>query len=285
MLLEPLAFLLGRLLEQLCARLERARFGNPGIAAAFGIGEWHGTLKNRMMVGRVSPLRPAHTRLFQRTLRLPVPLLDRQDFSQAVATGFESESSGRSHRQNSFVGRTGAAARGAGRTFSSSLAGTGKTRTHAGANCGHCRRRQSRLAATSGHASSRRISHAALRARLIAAETTSHRKLDRQRRRLHAVSRSADRNCSAHLPSTAARYGALCAMASLAHVHCPKRKEMQGEILWTAGPWRSSGDWWEQEGWSRDEWDIAVQAESGIALYRLVRDLLERQVDCGRNYD
>ena len=30
----------------------------------------------------------------------------------------------------------------------------------------------------------------------------------------------------------------------------------------------------EHEGWARDEWDIAVQCESSIALYRLVRDRL-----------
>jgi protein ImuB len=59
-----------------------------------------------------------------------------------------------------------------------------------------------------------------------------------------------------------------------AYINCPKNKEMQGEILWAAGPWRSSGDWWEREGWARDEWDIAVQGEAGIALYRLVRDRL-----------
>jgi protein ImuB len=68
-----------------------------------------------------------------------------------------------------------------------------------------------------------------------------------------------------------------------AHITCPKRKELQGEILWRAGPWRSSGDWWEQDGWSRDEWDIAIQSpaasskwsgESDLALYRLVHDLL-----------
>ena len=53
-----------------------------------------------------------------------------------------------------------------------------------------------------------------------------------------------------------------------------RRKELQGEILWAAGPWRSTGNWWEQEGWARDEWDIAVQEETNIALYRLVRDLL-----------
>jgi protein ImuB len=59
-----------------------------------------------------------------------------------------------------------------------------------------------------------------------------------------------------------------------ARLACPQRREMNGEILWTAGPWRSSGDWWEQQGWARDEWDIALQQENGIRLYRLVRDRL-----------
>ena len=57
-------------------------------------------------------------------------------------------------------------------------------------------------------------------------------------------------------------------------ISCSKRGEIHGEILWAAGPWRSSGDWWEQAGWARDEWDIAVQSETSVAFYRLVRDLL-----------
>jgi protein ImuB len=60
----------------------------------------------------------------------------------------------------------------------------------------------------------------------------------------------------------------------LARVACTKKKEVQGSVLWKAGPWRSSGDWWEREAWARDEWDIAVQNADGIALYRLVHDLL-----------
>jgi protein ImuB len=57
-------------------------------------------------------------------------------------------------------------------------------------------------------------------------------------------------------------------------VRCLEREEIAGEIVWTAGPWRSSGDWSEQEGWSREEWDIAVPAETGLVLYRLVQDKL-----------
>ena len=64
-----------------------------------------------------------------------------------------------------------------------------------------------------------------------------------------------------------------------------KSKTIQGEILWTAGPWRSSGDWWEREGWARDEWDIAVQGETGIALYRLVRDRIEGKWILEGTYD
>ena len=68
------------------------------------------------------------------------------------------------------------------------------------------------------------------------------------------------------------------------HIACPKRKEISGEILWAAGPWRTSGDWWEQE-WARDEWDIALQGASSITLYRLVRDMLNGQWLLEGNYD
>ena len=61
---------------------------------------------------------------------------------------------------------------------------------------------------------------------------------------------------------------------------CPKKKDLQGEVLWRAGPWRFSGDWWEREAWSRDEWDIALQTSAqrnseAVSFYRLVHDVLE----------
>jgi protein ImuB len=41
---------------------------------------------------------------------------------------------------------------------------------------------------------------------------------------------------------------------------------IRGKVLELAGPWRTSGDWWTSDPWSRDEWDIAL---SDGALYRL----------------
>jgi protein ImuB len=43
----------------------------------------------------------------------------------------------------------------------------------------------------------------------------------------------------------------------------------QGKILQIAGPWRSSGDWWQPDNWNRDEYDLAL---SDGALYRLYLD-------------
>ena len=42
-----------------------------------------------------------------------------------------------------------------------------------------------------------------------------------------------------------------------------------GNVLQAAGPWRTSGGWWERDRWNRDEWDVAL---SDGAVCRLFRD-------------
>jgi len=50
---------------------------------------------------------------------------------------------------------------------------------------------------------------------------------------------------------------------------------MRGRILQASGPWRSSGDWWRPDVWARDEWDVAVADANGQSeiLCRIFRDL------------
>lgn len=47
----------------------------------------------------------------------------------------------------------------------------------------------------------------------------------------------------------------------------------RGQVIAAAGPWRSSGDWWGPSTWSRDEWDVAVaitqKQETNVGLYRV----------------
>jgi len=48
------------------------------------------------------------------------------------------------------------------------------------------------------------------------------------------------------------------------------RKGMPGRrVEQAAGPWRSSGDWWNAAGehWDRDEWDVEVSDGSVCRIY------------------
>jgi protein ImuB len=64
------------------------------------------------------------------------------------------------------------------------------------------------------------------------------------------------------------------ANGKLTHVVAQEKHRISGTVLWAAGPWRSSGDWWEQDSWMHDEWDIALEEKNGIVLYRLIHDLI-----------
>ena len=59
-------------------------------------------------------------------------------------------------------------------------------------------------------------------------------------------------------------------------------RSVYGKVVQLAGPWRKTGDWWREDCWARDEWDVAVAQSSAApgretkvipALYRLYREL------------
>jgi protein ImuB len=34
---------------------------------------------------------------------------------------------------------------------------------------------------------------------------------------------------------------------------------MRGEVIAASGPWRSSGDWWQEDAWQQEEWDLEIE--------------------------
>jgi protein ImuB len=81
-----------------------------------------------------------------------------------------------------------------------------------------------------------------------------------------AARRSRD-SMAPRLPLRAMRpiRAALVQMASGQPVHV-QAEGVRGHVTAAAGPWRTSGDWWTKGPWSRDEWDVAL---SDGALYRI----------------
>ncbi len=66
--------------------------------------------------------------------------------------------------------------------------------------------------------------------------------------------------------------------------HCALR----GTIVCASGPWRTSGDWWRKDSWARDEWDVAVVSLIGVQtemLCRIYRDLPSEEWFVEGTYD
>ena len=45
---------------------------------------------------------------------------------------------------------------------------------------------------------------------------------------------------------------------------------MYGDVVAASGPWRSSGEWWHEDGWDLDEWDLAI--DFGLSGLRRERE-------------
>lgn len=61
---------------------------------------------------------------------------------------------------------------------------------------------------------------------------------------------------------------------------------VNGRVGRASGPWRGSGDWWRPDVWARDEWDVAViDANQVEVLCRIYRDLISDEWFLAGIYD
>ncbi len=266
-LLEPLAFLLGRLLDQLCARLGARALATQELRLHLDLTDGHCDgieFDGAETTAGISAHAARST--FERTLCLPVPLLDAKVFLKLLQLDLKGHPPGApiaGIRLAAEPVRPRAAQ--AGLFLPPSPEPEKLELTLA------------RIAGIVGHDRS---------GSLAILDTHQPEGFQMQRfapsppRESNPATKEDASTCSPDLVTAlrmfrpAVRAAVTMRDGKPARISCPKNDAIEGTILWAAGPWRSSGDWWERGGWSRDEWDIALQGKSGIALYRLVRDLL-----------
>lgn len=64
-----------------------------------------------------------------------------------------------------------------------------------------------------------------------------------------------------------------------------KQRSVYGKVVDLAGPWRTTGNWWRDDGWARDEWDVTIERMGHEAVYRIYRELRSRNWFVEGNYD
>jgi protein ImuB len=257
-LLEPLAFLLNRLLEQICARL---------ASRALNTQELRLTLELESFSSRNQQSEINHQQ-FRRTLRLPLPMLDPKLFLKLLQLDLSAHPPGAPIRKIHLTAEPARPRSAQGGLFLPPSPEPEKlelTLARIVTLVGESRVGSLELLDTY-RAEGFRMK------RFVPGSYSDGSVSETNRQKAAAEERSAVAALRMFRPRL--RAAVTLESGEPMRVVCSKKKEVQGTVLWKAGPWRSSGDWWEREAWARDEWDIALQNADGAALYRLVHDLL-----------
>ena len=276
-LLEPLAFLMNRLLEQLCARLGSRALSTQELRLTLELSNLTGVEDECENLGlpsesdgtsdvhvRTQVIKERHTQ-FTRKLSLPLPMLDAKVFLKLLQLDLNAHPPGAPIMKIHIAAEPARPRSAQGGLFLPPAPEPEKL--------------ELTLARIAGIVGEQKVGAVELL-------DTHHPEGFRMRRFVAEVARKVPQKKT---PDAAEAQSAVTALRRLrppvranvtlengqpVRLVCPKKKEMHGEVLWKAGPWRFSGDWWEREAWSRDEWDLAVRNGDAISFYRLVHDLL-----------
>jgi len=272
-MLEPLAFILGRLLEQLCARLGARALATNELAVQMNLADMGDEvsssefqLSTKSKLGRdVSSdpkLETRNPKLFSRTLHLPVPMLDTRVFLKLLQLDLKS------HPPQAPVEKVTLAAE-----------PVLPRRSQAGLFVPiepEPERLELTLARLGGVTGEDRVG---------AAEVLDTHRPDAFRMTRFSPALLQGKTGAMTLTKTNNPVMALRRLRPPLKAQVELRGEkparlwsedgkVRGEIVSCSGPWRTSGEWWNDAEWHRDDWDVAVAAGTACVLYRIFCDRL-----------
>ncbi len=258
---EPLAFLVGRLLDQLCARLAARSLAVGAIRARF---ELDLSSQKQIDRGKGELRRESASGIYEKTLRLPVAMSDAKMLLKLLVLQWQADAPPAPIVKINLAAEAALPRVSQGALFSPLCPDPEKVELTVA--------RLAKLVGAENVGSPELLdTHRpeGFRMRRFSPPPAD------SRREIRRPSQAQDSATEAKVDDTEVRHlmtaFRVFRPAPRARVEirkgCPARlafSGMRGRVVAASGPWRSSGDWWREDAWQSDEWDLEVQIESDV---------------------
>jgi protein ImuB len=254
--LEPLAFILGRLLDQLCARLNARSLAVQKIRVRFDLER--APEKNIRTLEEDSRQKAAAS-TYENNLTLPVPIRDSKTLLRLLRLKLQSDPPSAPIRKVVIASDPAAPRTTQGGLFVAGFPDPEKWELMIA--------RLANLVGETNVGSPELVdTHLQGEFRMDRFEIIL-KEAELARNKKSVAAKGDDRELRSQEPLTALRVfrPALAAKVELRE-ECPARIVFCGvraEVIAASGPWRTSGNWWGEGVWQHDEWDIEIRCDSG----------------------
>jgi protein ImuB len=275
--LEPLSFLLGRLLDQLCARLQARSLAAAAIHLRFDLGDFFG---KEVQVQSEKFADEVRSKIYEKALSLPVAMRDSKTLLKLMRLQLQANPPHASILKITLMAEPARARAAQGGLFRPTIPDPEKLELTV-----------ARLASLVGDANigSPELvdSHRPGNFRMGRFVPAREEMQVRRKKRGTTRTNDSEENCEPQFRQTVIAFRNFRpewpAKVELRE-SCPAHiifRGMRGSITTASGPWRTSGDWWREDAWQQDEWDVNVRldfpgARNKQSLYASARDGLYR---------
>jgi protein ImuB len=274
--LEPLSFLLGRLLDQMCARLEARSLAAAAIRVRFDLGDLFA--KDVQVREESVPTNSTNSaeaqKIYVKVLQLPVPMRDSKMLLKLLRLQLQGDPPAGDIVTITLVAEPARPRSAQGGLFVPGSPDPEKLELTV-----------ARLAKLVGGANigspelvdTHRLGEFRMRRFVVAGDGTRIR----ARGGIARGKTASDDGGSRLLrqPATGCRIFRPCLPASVElWGGCPAKVFFRGwcgRVVAASGPWRTSGDWWREDSWHRDEWDLEIEfqvARGAVGVYCVYYD-------------
>lgn len=246
--LEPLSFLLGRLLDQLCARLEARALAVRAVRVRFELQpsfeKDFQTLKEEL---RTKP----KVKQYEKVLTLPVPIRNSKTLLKLLRLQLQGEPPA-APIQKIYMAADSATPRVAQNglfvpcgpdpeKLEVTIARLGKLVGEGNLGCAEL-------------VDSHRPESFRMARFVVAVEQNRRRGKNKPKAKGHSDARATVTALRVMRPAQAVRVELRDEQPVRVYL-----RGMRGEVVAASGPWRSSGDWWQKDAWQQDEWDLEIE--------------------------